>query len=223
MSDDFGPPPRYGTAPTPGAAHRLAAFEKLAGELGLRLMPWQRGTIRVGTEYDEATGVPFYREMVVAVPRQSGKSSLALIWALERCLLRGKPQTVIYTAQTGHDARKKFQNDFVPIIEGSRLGSAVKRISRAAGFEAVEFRNGSRFEVQPTTPGAGHGRTVDLGIIDEAWADQDERRELTLVPAMAARADAQLLVLSTAGSESSMYWRRKVDQGRAAVKRQKDR
>jgi lactam utilization protein B len=100
---------------------------------------------------------------------------------------------------------------------GSPLKVAVEKVLRAAGNEAIVFKNGSRVDVLASTEAAGHGRTVDLGVIDEAFADTDYRREQALLPAMATRPAAQILVVSTAGTEASVFLKHKVDTGRAAA------
>lgn len=189
----------------------------MAGALGTPLMPWQQEVADTGGEYDPVTGVPFYREVVVTVPRQSGKTTLVLSWESQRSLGWGKPQRTAYTAQTGFDARKKLIDDQAPLLTRSKLAPMVDRVLRAAGQEAIIFTNGSRVEVMATSESAGHGRTLDLGVIDEAFADVDARREGAILPAMATRLDAQILVVSTAGTEQSVYLRRKVEIGRRAA------
>jgi hypothetical protein len=180
-------------------------------------MPWQQMIANIATEIDEETGKPAYREVVVTVPRQSGKTTLVLAWELHRTLLWGGSQKVAYTAQTGWDARRKLIDDQAPLLMASPLRAAVEKVIRGAGNEAVIFRNGSRIDVLASTESAGHGRTVDLAVLDEAFADTDDRREQALLPAMATRSDAQLLVVSTMGTESSTYLNRKIDTGRAAI------
>lgn len=184
-------------------------------------MPWQRQVADVALEMviDDATGleVPRYREIVCLVPRQCGKTTLMLSTELHRALLWGKAQTVGYTAQTGWDARRKLIDDQVPLLEQSPLATAVRRIYRGAGMESIHFVNGSRIDVLPSTPTAGHGRVLSLGVIDEAFSDDDDRREGAMLPAMATKRDAQLLVISTAGTQASLYLKRKVDQGRAML------
>lgn len=190
----------------------------IAASLGQPLMPHQRLVADVATEVD-ADGRPYYPQIVVALPRQCGKTTLSLALELHRALMWGGPQAIGYTAQTGTDARQKLMRDQIPLIEGSPLYKAVKRIYRANGTEAVIFRNGSRIDPLPNTPSAGHGRTLDLGIIDEARFDIDDTREAALLPAMITRPEAQLVVISTAGNQASVYYRRKVEEGRAAVER----
>jgi hypothetical protein len=178
-------------------------------------MPWQKEVVDVALELE---GVhPAYREICLTIPRQSGKTTLILAMVLHRALRWGGPQRIAYTAQTGHDARQKLLDDWVPLIERSPFAPLVERVYRANGDEAIIFRNGSRVEVLRNSISAGHGRTLDLAIIDEAFSDEDDVREQGLLPTMATKRDAQLLVVSTAGTDRSIYLKRKVDQGRAAT------
>jgi len=180
-------------------------------------MPWQNLVANVGLELDPVTMLPAYREVVVTVMRQSGKSTLVFSFEVERCLMWGKPQRVAYTAQTGWDARRKLIDDHAPILTSSPLEKAHRRVLRGAGSEGILFRNGSRIDVMANSASAGHGRILDLGVIDETFDDIDDRREQAIIPAMATRADAQLHVVSTAGTSKSLYLRRKVEAGRYAA------
>jgi phage terminase large subunit-like protein len=184
-------------------------------------MPWQRTVVDVALEFEGKN--PAYREVALTIPRQSGKTSLTLALVLHRALRWGRPQRIAYTAQTGHDARQKLLDDWVPLLERSPFEPLIDRVYRANGDEAIIFRNGSRIEVLRNSISAGHGKTLDLAIIDEAFADEDDVREQALLPTMATKPDAQLLVVSTAGTDRSLYLKRKVDQGRAAVEANSDR
>ncbi len=192
--------------------------------LGHPLMPWQQLVADVGLEYDPATGLPYYREIWWSVSRQSGKTTLALPWQLDRCISAwpGGPQRVVYTAQTGKDARKKLFDDQVPIIQRSPLRKLITpagggQIRRVNGDESVTFGTGGRIELLGSTESSGHGATLNLGVIDEAWKDQDDRREQALQPAMLTIPSAQLLGFSTMGSDSSVYLNRKVEVGRESA------
>ncbi|NBX13222.1 MAG: hypothetical protein EBR06_05305 [Acidimicrobiia bacterium] len=207
--------PRYATPRTSDRETFGGKVELISRGLALPLMPWQQSVVDVFGEQIE--GRPAYRELVLTVPRQSGKTTLILAVMLHRALYYGRPQRIAYTAQTGHDARQKLLDDFVPILERSPFASLVERVYRANGDEAVIFTNGSRIEVLRNSISSGHGRTLDLAIIDEAFADEDDVREQALLPTMATKKDAQILIVSTAGTERSLYLKRKVDQGRAAV------
>lgn len=208
--------PRWATRRTtrPTIGPRLA---RIAAELGVPLMPWQRLVADVAGEYDEATGLPAYREVIVTVPRQSGKTTLELVTMVDRALMWDIPRRIAYTAQTGLDARQKVINDFEPALRRSPLRVAMSRVLRGAAETAIEFANGSRIEVLNSGEEAGHGRTLDLGIVDEAFADEDDRREQAIVPAMTTRPDAQVYVYSTQGTPRSTFFNRKVATGRAVA------
>ena len=188
---------------------------RLARELGVPFMPWQSLVADVAGEYDEATAMPVYREVIVTVPRQSGKTTLQLVTVLDRSLMWSRPCRIAYTAQTGLDARQKMVNDWMPQLSRSPFRATVDRELRGAAETAIEFHTGSRVEVLASAEEAGHGRTLDLGFIDEAFADEDDRREQALVPAMTTIADAQLFIYSTMGTGKSALLNRKVADGRS--------
>jgi len=171
----------------------------------------------VGGELDPVTGLPAYREVVVTVPRQSGKTTLVLAWEVQRALGWPAPQRVLYSAQTGNDARKKLIEDQIPILEPRKAKLGIRRMLKGMGNEAVEFRNGSRLVLMASGDDSGHGKTLDLGVKDELFADVDERRDQAMVPAMATRASAQMLTASTMGTAESLALNRAVERGRLAV------
>jgi len=210
--------PRYATARNPSRKTRGAELAAIAARLGTPLMEWQRLIADVGLEVLDDGITPAYREIVVTVPRQSGKTALVLAWELHRALAWGSPQAIAYTAQTGFDARRKLMDDQVPALQNSTLAPSIRRIYTANGNESIIFRNGSRIQVLPSTPTAGHGKTISLAVIDEAFADYEGIREAALLPAMATKKDGQILIVSTAGTSESMFLRRKVDAGRQAIK-----
>lgn len=180
-------------------------------------MPWQQHVADIGLEYDPDTRMLAYREVIVTVPRQSGKTTLCLSWECDRCLSWDGRQLVAYTAQTGQDARAKLVNDQIPMVQQSPLRVAVANTWKGAAYTAVEFKNGSRVEALSSSEESGHGKTIHLAVLDEAFAHEDGRMEQGLSPAMITIPDAQKLIISTAGTDKSVFLRRKVDNGRAAV------
>jgi hypothetical protein len=181
-------------------------------------MPWQAYVADVGCEIDPETGRPAYREVMVTVPRQSGKTTLFLSWQLDRCLNWGAPQRSAFTAQTGKDARDKWVDELFPLIEGSRLQPLVKgKANVGMGNESISFKTGSRIRLLSTSASSGHSKTLHQAVLDEIWHDEDDRREQGLRPAMITIPDAQLLVCSTAGTNASTVMNRKVRAGRLAV------
>ena len=213
LSSSISCEPRFAT-PKSDRPNQAGPILGIMQALGTPAMPWQRQVIETATE--QLDGRPAYRTVILGVPRQCGKSSL-LLGVLLAAAASGRKRSV-YTAQTGWDARRKLVDDWAPMIEQSRMGSLISRVYRGAGSEAIMFRNGTRLEVMANSLIAGHGRTIDgAAVIDEAFADSDDRREQAMIPAMATKPSAQLWIVSTAGTEESVYFRRKVALGRQAV------
>lgn len=220
--------PRFATPRSVERPSLGGRWGRVAAGLGQPFMPWQQLVADVAgelVENDSGRLVPAYREVIVTVPRQSGKTTLCLSVEVDRAQEWAGvgPQRVTYSAQTGLDGREKFLEDQVPILEKSVFASQLRRVYRSAANTGAVFRNGSLIKVMNTSESAGHGKTVGLAVVDEAFEDEDERREQSMVPAMATVQDAQFWVVSTAGTDRSIYLRRKIDSGRAAVTEGKTR
>lgn len=179
-------------------------------------MPWQQLVADVACEIDPATGEFVYREVGLTVPRQSGKTTLILAKCTHRCIAWSR-QVVKYAAQTRNDSRMKWEDDYLETLQASHFRDRF-HARKTNGNEAIIWQGTrSRFGITSTTEKAGHGGTMDEGYIDEAFAQVDARLEQAFKPAMVTKTNAQLWVVSTAGTEKSLYLRSKVDKGRAAV------
>jgi phage terminase large subunit-like protein len=174
-------------------------------------MDWQRRVIGTGTEIRE-DGLPAYREVVIEVPRQQGKSVGVLSLMVARALAE-PAQMLSYSAQTRLAGRRRMLDTWWPRILRSPLRSVVD-VRKGYGSEAFTFANGSLIMLASGTEASDHGDSLDCAVIDEAWAQRDAKIEQALKPAMLTRAAAQLWIVSTAGTDLSAYFRGKVDEGR---------
>lgn len=175
-------------------------------------MPWQQYVADVALEVDD-DGFLIYDEVDLTVPRQSGKTTLLLSVMVQRCLGFGQPQRVTYTAQTRNAARQKWQDEHVRALDRSRF-RGLYDVRLANGSESINWQNGSMHGIDSTGATSGHGATLDLGVIDEAFAHLTDDVEQAMTPAMVTRRGSQLWVVSTAGNERSPYLWRKVRDGR---------
>jgi phage terminase large subunit-like protein len=185
----------------------------VAKRIGLDLLPWQRLVLSVALE--QARGRMAYRDCLISVPRQSGKSTLTLariVWQLAE-----RPGSrILYGAQTRVAARQKMLSGWWPRLAASPLGGDLK-LFRGFGNETIEHANGSMLQLLSAAESAGHGETCDLVVVDEAWIHPDSRVEQSVRPTMATRKDAQLWAVSTAGTARSLWWKAKLDAGIAAA------
>lgn len=203
-------PPRFGTARSTRPSHGPALAKTAAG-LGLTLMPWQQALADVALEHDGRRLT--YRDVVITVPRQSGKTTLMLSAIIHRMLTPA--QRVAYGAQTRLAARGKLFDTLWPMVQRSPVADMF-RLTRATGEETLRCANGSKLTLLSAEESAGHGETLDLVVLDECWA-MTQAVEQAARPAMATRPNAQVWMLSTAGTAKSVWWRAKIEGGRLAV------
>lgn len=209
-------PPRMATPRDPSAPTDGPAVAVLAAALGRPLLAWQRYVADVAGERT-LDGRYRYPVVVLTVPRQSGKTVLLRCVGVHRAA-RNPRRGVFYTAQTGKDARRRWE-DMIGDVEASPLSGHVT-VRRRAGSEALLLPNGSEFGVFSPKRDALHGETPDLVMIDEAWKHTPELGEdlmSAIRPAMITVPHRQLWIVSTAGDEQSTWFRSWVETGRAAA------
>jgi hypothetical protein len=179
-------------------------------------MPWQRQVADVAGEIDPTSGLPAYREVRVTVPRQSGKTTLVLVVEVDRCLAWGASQSCLYAAQDRNNSRAKWEEQ-IELLKKTPMNAAF-RARRQTGLERMVWPStGSTIGITASGETSGHGKTLDLGVIDEAFAQRDERLVQAFRPAMMTRPAAQMFILSTMGTPDSVFLHDRVDDGRARV------
>ena len=180
------------------------------------MLPWQAQVLDVALELDPDTMLPAYRQVGVTVPRRSGKTTLLLTLTVDRCMAWGRRQRSVYAAQSGLDSRMKWEEQ-VSLLKDSALAGQF-RAWRQNGQERTEWHaTGSIAAITASGESSGHGFDVDLGMIDEAWAQRDSRLIQAFRPAMMTRPAAQLWWASTMGTDESALMNELVDDGRARV------
>lgn len=205
-------PPRFATPRTPSRKTLGGTAAKIAIALNQPLMPWQQLVADTCLELDD-DGNLVYREVILTVGRQAGKTFLVLVILLVLALRRPN-QRIVFTQQDRNAARQKLTEDWLPLLEPTRFANEFTA-RLANGSEALRFNNGSRVGLIATTKKSGHGSVLDAAVVDEAFAQQDSRLEISLKPAMMTRPDPMLFITSAAGTpQDSPYLLEKVQRGR---------
>lgn len=190
------PSPLWATEPSAVRRHRLEAVEAVGERLGTPLMPWQRQVARVVTEED-GEGFPSWPDTLVLTPRQSGKTTLVACLMVEEAE-RNPGARIAYTAQTRTAGARRLLDIGSTLV---RAGDDVK-VTRGMGNERLLWPNGSEAYVLAPNAVGGHGESLDLVVLDEAWAV--ERLVLEgIVPARAARPRSRMVAISTMGTTDS--------------------
>ncbi|MGW4102296.1 terminase large subunit domain-containing protein [Streptomyces sp. NPDC004976] len=185
-------------------------------KLGFTPMPWQRYVLDVALEIDPDTGLFAYREVGLSVPRQQGKTQQILAVMVHR-IMAWERQNVTYGAQNRTMAKKRWEDEFLETLDGSSLFGKY-RPRRTTGNEAIIWGSTrSLLGITSNTEKASHGPPLDLGVIDEAFAHEDDRLEQAFSPAMLTKPMAQLWWASAGGTEKSFWLNKKRKAGRALI------
>jgi phage terminase large subunit-like protein len=189
----------------------LAAVAHL---LGWELHGWQQHAADVSLEYDPISRTPAYGIVGISVARQNGKTTLVCARIAMQLIVPNA--TVVYTAQDRNLARFKWQ-EHVDLLMATPFAARVSRVDRVNGREMLLMDNGARYLI--VTPGdkAGRSLSIDLGVVDEAFAHESLSVVGAIQGAMSARRHAQLWLLSNAGTVRSGLWRHYTDLGRGSV------
>jgi phage terminase large subunit-like protein len=184
-------------------------------------MPWQQLVADVALEV-LPSGLFAYKQVIITVPRQSGKTTLFGATMEHRALMVQRAR-VWFTQQSGKDAVDWLLNEHVPVLQP--LASAF-HVRRAAGSEHIKWHaTGSLVRPFPPTPSGLHSKISDLVVVDEPWAFdlvRGKQIDQAIVPTQATRPNAQVWKVSTAGDATSTWWLGTVEAGRAAVKAGRD-
>lgn len=219
---EHAPAPAYSPVRDESYLSEGAEIAKVARLLGIELMPWQRHVVDIATEYrlDEfGQRVYKYRNVVVTVPRQSGKTTLMTPVRVHRIMTRPGIDA-FSTAQTGKAARDRILK-MVEQVETSPIKSLFKPL-RSNGAEGLKV-NGTNSRVVRFSPvtGALHGETPHLVDFDEIWRFTEELGDMLLGGARPAMitlgAKAQVWMVSTKGTAASTFMNRYIAAGEAGT------
>lgn len=187
--------------------------------MGTPLMPWQQQVADVAMELSlENPGEWQYPMVIVSVPRQSGKTALMRAVAADR-MLAYRGHQIQMTAQTGKDARKRW-DQICTALDTDNHPTQFERYASKGSEKLTYKRTGSVIAPFAPTPKSIHGDSLNLVMIDEAWAFDEVSGNALIAavnPTFATVLDNQLWIVSTKGTAKSAYLNRLIAQGRAAV------
>lgn len=191
--------PRFQTArstrPTRGPT--IEASSLLIGRVPF--MDHQRLIADVANEIDPETGLLWYDTIVCVMPRQQGKTTL-LEPTLVAAALRRPDVDVVYTAQDRQMSKRRLIDELADkrLARRPELAGQFK-VRRSNGSESIRWANGSQITTVANTDQAGHGLTLDLAVLDEAFSHDDLTVVTALEPTTVTRPDPQVWIVSTVG------------------------
>lgn len=220
MPEDLRRPFRYATRRNPDLRTRGGKIGVLAAAMRKPFMQHQQYIADVATELNPPGSRLYFRYqlVIVAEPRQVGKTTLLRPVFTERCLSRPGTQAFM-TAQLGKDASARWEDLVLDLQASPALGSFTQ-VRRGKGDQRCTFPNASFIAPFPPELTALHGYSPPLVGVDEGWAfsaEQGADLMRAIRPAQITRTDRQLWALSAAGNAESEWWEELVELGRASV------
>ena len=173
--------------------------------LGISLYPWQRWLLVHMLELLPDGSLRF-RQVVVLVARQNGKSTIAMVLALWFMVVWEWP-LVLGTAQD-LDTAEEIWGAAVELVEDHpELAELIRRVVKVNGKKALELTNRTRWKVKAATRRGGRGLSGNLILLDELREHQNWDAWGAITHTTMAQSEALILAASNAGDITSVVLR----------------
>lgn len=199
----YTPPLRDLTDPDSTLGYSVIAFAHEV--LEMELLPWQRWLLIHLLELRQ-DGTLRFRNVVLLVARQNGKSTISQVIALWFMYVYGAAM-VIGTAQDLDVAEEIWQGAVDLVEETPELDSLKESVVRVNGKKALVLKSGERYKVKAANRRAGRGLSGDVILLDELREHQSWDAWGAITKTTMARSMALVLALSNAGDATSIVLR----------------
>lgn len=191
------------------AANRICQFASMmvhvkgrewAGKR-ITLQPWQCFLLAVPFGWKrKADGLRRFREIYAEIPRKNGKSVMGAVIGLYMLAADGEPGAEVYAGAT---SEKQAWEVFGPARQMCLKNPAfAKHFGIGVGAKALYIlENASKFE--PLIGKPGDGASPHCALVDEYHEHATPELYDTMLTGMGARSQPMLVVITTAGIDSS--------------------
>jgi hypothetical protein len=203
--------PRIWTPPlrelTPETSLGFAVIDFAEHVCGIELFPWQRWLLIHALELNPDDSGSFrFRNIVVLVARQNGKSTLSQVLSLFALYVLGI-DLVLGTAQDLDTAEEVWEGALDIIEETPELAALADKPIRVNGKKTIRLLTGERYKVKAANRRAGRGLSSDLILLDELREHTTWDAWGAITKTTRARQNPQVWALSNAGDASSLVLR----------------
>lgn len=172
---------------------------------GLQLDEWQEWLLRHLLErYPEGhpnAGQLRYRQVVVSMGRQNGKSLLAAIIGVYGLLLHQRSGASVISLASSIDQARIIYNRVLFVIQSNQFLS--KRFKKASESRGIVTADGTgRYDVKPAKEGALQGIPISLCLFDELHLAKKGMWSAAVL-GTAQREDGIVIGITTAGDQNS--------------------
>lgn len=219
--------PRIFTPPlrelSPETSFGFSVIEFAEEILGLTLFPWQKWLLIHALELREDGSFRF-RNVIVLVARQNGKSTLSQVLALWFIYVYGY-NLVLGTAQDLDTAEEVWQGAVDLVLETDDDDNPIRpelydlhqRVVMVNGKKSLDLKTGARYKVKAANRRAGRGLSGDLILLDELREHQSWDAWSAVTKTTMARDEAMVWALSNAGDAASIVLRYLRKMAHAAI------
>lgn len=183
---------------------------------GYALEPWQESCIRHVLELyppgHRRAGQLRWRQAVITLGRQNGKTEIAAAIGLWALLMKAAPN-VVGIASSAEQARLVYKRTMRAIRGTTQLAAKFKALTETRG---IQTRDGGQYEIKAAKSAALQGIPIDVGLVDELhlllralWFD--------LVSGLGGRANCIVVGITTAGDDGSELLLHLYKQGDEAI------
>ena len=189
--------PRLMTPPHPRACDSLGPrFIAWSEARRGRPLRWWQCLVSTRLLEVDIYGLLVWDTLILALARQLGKSwwlSDVLFWRIHQAELFGEEQLAIHTGKDVAVCREVQRSARIM----AKRDPSLYKVREVNGQEEIEYKpDGSRYQIKAKD--ATYGFSASIAAVDEAWKVPASSIEEGLVPTMAERIQAQLLLVSTA-------------------------
>lgn len=172
---------------------------------GIELDPWQKWLLKhVLERYPEGhpnAGQLRYRQVVVSMGRQNGKSLLGAILGVYGLLLHQASGAQVLSLASSIDQARIIYNRVLFVIQNNPFLS--KRFKKASESRGIVTADGTgRYDVKPAKEGALQGIPISLCIADELHLFKSGMWGAAVL-GTAQRRDGMVIGITTAGDQTS--------------------
>lgn len=183
---------------------------------GYQLEAWQETCIRHALELyppgHPRAGQLRFRQVVISLARQNGKTEIAAAIGLWALLMKARPN-VVGIASNADQAKLVYKRTMAAIRGTKQLADKFRALTETRG---IQTRDGGQYEIKAAKSAALQGIPVDVGLVDELhillkalWFD--------LVNGLGGRPNCIVVGITTAGDTSSELLLHLYEQGDEAI------
>lgn len=168
--------------------------------------------LEVYPEGHPKAGILRYRQVLILIARQNGKTEIgagAGIYGLRRT----PGDQIIGVAASAQQAGVLYERTMQAIERTPALKKRFKKLTRTRGIRSLE---GSSYEIRASKGESLQGVPIEMGFIDEVHIVKEDLHQAMLA-GLGGRDNAILLMISTAGDDTSSLLNKLQEKGEAAL------